>query len=93
MSRKDQTDPWTNHSRHCGKCRRALLVMKRLKSVSVGFAASVVVLAGGKNRPVVGIAAVLLGLGMNRFLEKLCTVIEGNDRKSDVLDRSVAAMK
>ncbi|KAL7473032.1 hypothetical protein ACHAXS_013411 [Conticribra weissflogii] len=93
MSRNDQTDPWTHHSRQCVKCRRALRVMKTSKMISVGIAASVAVSTVGRSRPVVGIAAVLVGLGMNRFLEKLCTAIEGNDRKSEASDRSVAAMK
>ena len=91
LSRAEQIDPWVHHSKHCSKCRRALMWMKRLRRISVACAASLAITL--RNKPPFAISFILVGLWANNFLQKLTTVIEGNSHRSEIGDRSVSAMK
>jgi hypothetical protein len=46
-----------------------------------------------KNKPLIAVPMVVGGLWVKNFLRKLVTLVEGNNHRSEIGDRSVAAMK
>lgn len=91
LSRAEQIDPWTNHAKNCVKCRRALIKMRLLQRLSAAGAAIGAILL--RNKPPIAIGFVLAGLWAHNFLRKFATVIEGNNHRAEIDDRSVAATK
>mmetsp|Transcript_9028 Transcript_9028/g.13532 ORF Transcript_9028/g.13532 Transcript_9028/m.13532 type:complete len:525 (+) Transcript_9028:63-1637(+) len=91
LSRAQQIDPWENHAKYCSKCRQSLRVIRKLQKGCIGLAASTAILL--RRKPIVAIASVFASLWMKNFLGKVATLIEGNNHRSEIGDRSVAAMK
>jgi len=91
LSRAEQIDPWHHHAKNCNKCRRALGKMRLLQKLSTACAAIGAILL--RNKPPIAIALVLAGLYAHNFLRKFATVIEGNNHRAEIADRSVAAIK
>lgn len=89
LSRREQIDPWENHSKHCSSCRQALQNMKKLQTASLFVALGSVLF--GSSQPIFGILGAAIGVLGNRFFKKFATAIEGNPEASGVADRSAAA--
>jgi hypothetical protein len=91
LTRAEQIDPWTSHSKHCSHCRKSLRILKRVQKALVAGASSLAILL--RNRPFIAIPMVFISVWAHFFMRKLATVIEGNNHRSEIDDRSVAAMK
>ena len=79
-----------NHAKYCSKCRKSLRVIRKLQKGCIGLATSAAILL--RKRPIVAIASVFASLWMKNFLRKVATIIEGNNHRSEIGDRSVAAV-
>ncbi len=90
LSRKEQIDPWENHSKHCATCRKSLKRLKQLQAACLfmAFASTVVV----QRNPFFGLVAVGASLFGRNFLKKFATAIEGNPESSGIADRSASAL-
>ena len=60
LSRAEQIDPWTFHSKHCSHCRKSLRIMKILQKVLVAAASSLVVLL--RKKPLVAIPTICVSV-------------------------------
>jgi hypothetical protein len=65
-------------------------VIRKLQKACIGLAASVAILL--RKKPIIAIAGVFASLWMKNFLRKVATLIEGNNHRSEIGDRSVAAV-
>mmetsp|Transcript_2132 Transcript_2132/g.3002 ORF Transcript_2132/g.3002 Transcript_2132/m.3002 type:complete len:357 (+) Transcript_2132:167-1237(+) len=90
LSRREQIDPWENHSKHCSACRKALSWMKRGQKALL-FTAIIGAIIG-RNKPLLGLSLAALSLYGKNFLKKFATAIEGNPEISLIEDRSIAAI-
>jgi Pheophorbide a oxygenase len=86
MDRKEQIDPWKNHSRQCAPCRRALKVIQRIQAGGLicSFASSILLHC----RPFLFLFTLSLSLGSYFMCKQLATVIEGSPYQSGYADRS-----
>lgn len=91
MTRAEQINPWVHHSKNCSQCRKSLRRLKLLQKAWIAVVASLVVTL--KNKPLIAVPMVVGGLWVKNFLRKLVTLVEGNNHRSEIGDRSVAAMK
>lgn len=91
LTRAEQIDPWHSHSKHCSHCRKSLRSLKIFQKGLVAVASSLVILL--RNKPLIAIPTVLASVLSHNLLRKLVTVIEGNNHRGELADRSVAAMK
>ena len=66
-------------------------MIRKLQKGCIGVAASTAILL--RKRPIVAIASVFASLWMKNFLRKVATIIEGNNHRSEIGERSVAAVK
>lgn len=90
LSRAEQIDPW-DHAKHCSSCRLALKRMRILQNMTIAGAAIGAILS--RNKPPVAGVLILFGLYAHNFLRKFATTIEGNNHRSEIAERSVAAIK
>lgn len=90
LTRAEQIDPWENHARHCGICRRALKRMKMGRNACLFLAVASPFV--GRRVPVLGLGGIVLGLFGHNFLTRLATSIEGNPDASGIADRSTSAL-
>ncbi len=65
-------------------------MIRRLQRGCIGLAASIAILL--RQKPIVAIAGVFGSLWVKNFLRKVATLIEGNNHRSEIGDRSVAAV-
>jgi len=63
-------------------------MIRKLQKACIGLAASVAITL--RNRPVIALASVFTSLWIKNFLNKVATLIEGNNHRSEIGDRSVA---
>lgn len=90
LSRREQIDPWDNHAKHCSECRKALKNVKRIQMAClVGTIGSTVLVSSHPIFGILGIGSTLYG---RNFLKRVATTIEGNPERSEVCDRSAAAI-
>jgi hypothetical protein len=95
LSRREQIDPWENHTKHCSTCRKTLVTLKRSQKVLLFLAIASGILCGSRTsfpRPqILGLVSAGVFLYSHLFLKNLATVMEGNPEVSNVSDRSSAA--
>jgi phenylpropionate dioxygenase-like ring-hydroxylating dioxygenase large terminal subunit len=95
LSRREQIDPWENHTKHCSTCRKTLGTIKRSQKVLLFLSIASGILTGGRTSlqrpPIIGLVSAGIFLYGHMFLKKLATVMEGNPEVSNVPDRSSAA--
>jgi len=89
LSRREQIDPWDNHTKHCSTCLKSLKTIKKLQAACMFMAIASTVLS--RRIPVLGLIGVGSSLYGRNFLKRFATTIEGNPEKSGICDRSAAA--
>ena len=89
LSRKQQIDPWENHSKHCSHCIDSLTKLKSGQKICVllAFCSSILF----RKSPPLAISVAVLAMFGYQTLGKLRTVIEGNPHASEIGYRSVSA--
>lgn len=89
LSRKQQTDPWRCHTRHCVKCRTVLSRLKKVQTLSLFLGAFSALVA--RRYPLVSGLCLLAGIFGRHRVHRLVLLLEGHPTPSTVGDRSLSA--